>query len=50
VSRLYRIGYNALVVAYGRLVLAVPLRLNSRLPHFWQAFKALSFIRIQFLR
>jgi hypothetical protein len=43
VSRLYRIGYNALVVACGRrLVLAVPLRLNSRLPPFWQAFKALA--------
>ena len=38
VSRLYRIGYNALVVACGRrLVLAVLLRLNSRLPPFWQA-------------
>jgi hypothetical protein len=43
VSRFYRIGYNALVVACGRrLVLAVLLRLNSRLPPFWQAFKALA--------
>jgi hypothetical protein len=35
VSRLYRIGYSALEVAYGRrLVLAVLLRLNSYLPPF----------------
>ena len=40
VSRLYRNGYNALVVACGRrLVLAVLLHLNSRLPPFWQAFR-----------
>jgi len=41
VSRFYGIGYNALVVACGRrLVLAVLLRLNSRLPPFWQAFRS----------
>ena len=35
VSRFYRNGYNALVVACGRrLVLAALLRLNSRLPPF----------------
>ena len=41
VSRLYGTGYNALDdCRYRRLVLAVLLRLNSRLPPFWQAFRS----------
>jgi len=44
VSKLYRIGYNALAV------LALPLLLPSLDPLSRQAFKTLGFVRIQFLR
>jgi len=55
VSRLYDKGYSALLVCFRRLVLVLMSLLPSLTPFelicpMRQAFKALSFKRIQFLR